>query len=138
MCALKRTPSKYSSYERFVVYVIRLHGRRCGKCRRKIHEYSVRRIVCGLVALRTWLASVRAHEGYILTRGRLTDHLPGSRARVTERRKVVDGRKSRCFSHSTYPCASYSRFSTARHFPLPSTLFFESRGSILVEACRGD
>lgn len=47
-CALKRTPSKYSSYERFVVYVIRLHGRRCGKCRRKIHEYSVRRTVCGL------------------------------------------------------------------------------------------
>lgn len=97
--------------EHFIVFVW-MHGRRCGKSRRKIHEYLSTprcRLVCG----------------DILTRGRLTDHLPGSRARVTERRKL-----QRFHTRPTYRRVSYAIFHRERlpprDFPRPS--FFSSRG----------
>ena len=46
-----------------------------------------------------------------LTRGRLTDHLPGSRARKTKQVPMFFPARRR---------VSYSRFSTARDFPLAS------------------
>lgn len=40
MLAVKENSEQVlAQYERFAVHVIRLHGRRCGKSRRKIHEY---------------------------------------------------------------------------------------------------
>lgn len=96
---LKRTASKH--YERLVVYVIRLHGRRCGNVHGYPYEYKT--------YTRFLVRCARTRD--TLTRGRLTDHLPGSRARKTKQVPMFFPARRR---------VSYSRFSTARDFPLAS------------------
>lgn len=113
---LKRTASKH--YERLVVYVIRLHGRRCGN----VHGYirsSIRRI-------RGFLYGVRARGIHL--------HEEGSRTICQE---AVPGRRSKfqCF----FPLVAVLPI---RDFP-PREIFHlplskKSRGSILAEAYRGD
>lgn len=84
-----------------MVYVIRLHGRRCGNVHGYPYEYKT--------YTRFLVRCARTRD--TLTRGRLTDHLPGSRARKTKQVPMFFPARRR---------VSYSRFSAARDFPLAS------------------